>query len=118
LKKGDLIVRINHDEVINDGYYQFILEENFEFCGFVVPKGFRTDFASIPKIFWSILPPDGKYILASVVHDYLYTVKPCSRKEADRIFLKLMKISKCSKIRCYILYYCVRLFGFIRWKKK
>jgi hypothetical protein len=38
----------------------------------VVPKGFETDFASVPRVFWTIIPPDGKYTKAAVVHDYLY----------------------------------------------
>ncbi|WP_250530524.1 DUF1353 domain-containing protein, partial [Caballeronia sp. ATUFL_F1_KS4A] len=27
----------------------------------IVPTGFVTDLASIPRIFWSVLPPDGDY---------------------------------------------------------
>lgn len=37
-----------------------------------VPKGFVTDFASIPQLFWNILPPWGVYGKACIVHDYLY----------------------------------------------
>ena len=32
----------------------------------IVPKGLSTDFASIPQIFWSIAPPDGKYTAAAI----------------------------------------------------
>ena len=37
-----------------------------------VPKGFVTDGASIPRIFWVYLPRHGKYTKAAVVHDFLY----------------------------------------------
>ena len=37
-----------------------------------VPIGFVTDLASIPRIFWSILRPDGAYTYPAIVHDYLY----------------------------------------------
>lgn len=37
-----------------------------------VPVGFVTDFASIPRMFWSIMPPEGWYGKAAVLHDYLY----------------------------------------------
>jgi hypothetical protein len=37
-----------------------------------VPAGFVTDFASIPRPFWSILPTWGKYGPPAVVHDFLY----------------------------------------------
>jgi hypothetical protein len=36
----------------------------------IVPKGFVTDFASIPRPFWSIVPTWGKYGPPAVVHDY------------------------------------------------
>ncbi|ECG8634089.1 DUF1353 domain-containing protein, partial [Salmonella enterica subsp. salamae] len=37
-----------------------------------VPAGFVTDLATIPRIFWSLMPPDGKYAKAAIIHDYLY----------------------------------------------
>lgn len=37
----------------------------------VVPKGFVTDFASIPQPLWSLgLSPHGQYSRAAVIHDY------------------------------------------------
>src|SRR5437868_748210 len=38
----------------------------------VVPAGFVTDFASIPRAFWSGMSPHGQYSRAAVLHDYLY----------------------------------------------
>ena len=39
----------------------------------VVPKGFVTDFASIPQPLWALgLSPHGQYSRAAIVHDYLY----------------------------------------------
>jgi hypothetical protein len=37
-----------------------------------VEAGFTTDFASVPKIFWNLLPPTGWYGKAAVIHDKLY----------------------------------------------
>lgn len=37
-----------------------------------VPAGLITDLATIPRIFWILLPPDGKYAKAAIIHDYLY----------------------------------------------
>jgi len=48
-----------------------------------LPKGFVTDFASIPRVFWSVLPRDGDYVYAAVIHDYLYWIQSTSREEAD-----------------------------------
>lgn len=36
-----------------------------------VPAGYLTDGASVPKIFWNIIPPWGLYGQAAVVHDIL-----------------------------------------------
>lgn len=38
---------------------------------FTVPKGFVTDLASVPSVFWSVLRPDGEYAYAAILHDYL-----------------------------------------------
>ena len=38
----------------------------------VVPRGFVTDLASIPRPLWSWLPPDGPWAKAAVIHDFLY----------------------------------------------
>ncbi|EAA2596645.1 hypothetical protein DNM18_25345, partial [Salmonella enterica subsp. enterica] len=34
-----------------------------------VPKGFITDHATIPRIFWILLPPDGRYAKAAIIHE-------------------------------------------------
>lgn len=38
----------------------------------IVPRGFVTDLASIPRPLWSWLPPDGPWAKAAVIHDFLY----------------------------------------------
>ena len=53
-----------------------------------VPKGFVTDLASIPRLFWTIFPPAAAYSYPAIIHDYLYWFQPCSRETADNI-LKL-----------------------------
>ena len=55
-----------------------------------VPKGFVTDFASIPYGVTAFFLPTGQYARAAVVHDYLYWSQTCSRAQADLIFLLAM----------------------------
>jgi len=81
----------------------------------VVPKGFVTDFASVPRLFWRIVPPWGVYSPAAVVHDYLYHNGALSRKESDRIFLKLMKRLDVPLWKRTVMYLAVRLFGWSAW---
>lgn len=38
-----------------------------------VPKGYITDFASIPRIVWPISPPHGSLAMASLPHDWGYS---------------------------------------------
>ena len=52
----------------------------------VVPRGFVTDLASVPSLFWSYLPKTGKYLSAAVLHDFLYWDNRCSQAEADAVF--------------------------------
>jgi hypothetical protein len=52
-----------------------------------------TDFASIQRAFWRVLPPPGKYNRAAVVYDFLYRVAtiPVTRAEADAVFRDAME---------------------------
>ena len=80
----------------------------------VVPAGFVSDFASVPRIFWSWIPPHGRYLWASVVHDFLYHVGAPSgitRAEADHVFYQMMLHAGVSKWRARIMYGAVRVGG-------
>ncbi len=80
-----------------------------------VPAGFITDFASVPRPFWAIIPRWGKHGNAAVIHDYLYWVQTRSRKESDDIFLEAMTALNVRKITRTVMYWAVRLFGWIAW---
>jgi len=84
-----------------------------------VPKGFITDFASIPKFAWSIIgAPTGKYGKAAVIHDYLYHTLQYSRKKSDDIFYEAMGISGVPDAKRRIMYLAVRMFAWIIWNKR
>jgi Protein of unknown function (DUF1353) len=80
-----------------------------------VPVGFVTDFASIPRIFWSALRPDGNYTHPAVVHDYLYWTQSTSREDADDIFRIMMEDFSISAVTSTAIYSAVRVFGGIAW---
>lgn len=77
--------------------------------------GFMTDFASIPRIFWIILPKWGKYGNAAVIHDWLYWSQERSRAESDQIMFEAMGILAVPAWQRYPIYWAVRIFGFIAW---
>ena len=83
----------------------------------VVPKNFTTDFASVPRFFWILIPPDGLYTQAAVLHDYTYHKKLYARKYCDEIFLEAMQVLKVGKFKRWLMYQAVRRFGWIGWNK-
>lgn len=96
-------------------------EVGVDSCGrarIVVPRGFSTDFASVPRVLWSVAPPIGRHTMAAVVHDWLYYKKIGSRKWADLVFYEAMKRSSTGWWRRQIYYRAVRLFGWIFWMKE
>jgi len=82
-----------------------------------IPKDFGTDFASIPRLFWPILPPwDPKYGKPAVLHDYLYRFRIGKRSWADYIFLEAMEELKVPVWKMEVMYLAVRLFGGPAWR--
>ncbi len=80
----------------------------------VVPAGFHTDFASVPKWLWSIFPPTGFYARAALLHDWCYyrgAILGMSRWDADAMFLRQMKRDGVGSRTRYTLWLAVRLFG-------
>ena len=79
----------------------------------VVPPGYRTDFASIPRFMWRILPPGGRYREAAVIHDYLCDVEPkiCDHDEAALVFAEAMAALGVRKWKRHLMTWAVRKFG-------
>ena len=80
-----------------------------------VAIGFQTDFATIPRPFWVILPKWGRYGNATVIHDWLYWVQTRARREADAILLEAMDVLDVTSLVKYPMYWAVRLFGWLAW---
>ena len=79
---------------------------------YTVPVGFKTDFASIPKIFQSIIADSESDIRdAAVIHDWLYSTGFVPRLEADRILRAAMLELGASRLKAYVVFLAVRLGG-------
>lgn len=78
-----------------------------------VPRGFETDFASVPRVLWWLVPPCGPWAPAALVHDYLYRVEWASvtRAEADAVFRVGMVEGGCGRATAWAMWLAVRLFG-------
>ena len=81
-------------------------------CIVVVPKGFISDAASIPRLLWPLFPPDGPWLRASVIHDYLYSID-CPRWMSDAIFRNVMRADGVPLWKRWPIFYAVRIFGWM-----
>ena len=81
-----------------------------------VPAGFVTDFASVPRIFQSIIPSWGKFGKASVLHDFCYSINFNSRRWSDIMFRKAMIASGTPTWKVNLMYWAVRVAGGFAWR--
>ena len=102
--------------------YSFQLTESFmvsvDSRTLIIPRGFITDLASIPRFLWSFYSPtEVSTILPAVLHDYLYgCVSEYNRYEADNIFYYALRENGVSKWKALKYYYGVRIFGASHYK--
>src|ERR1700728_3780525 len=80
-----------------------------------VPTGFVTDLASIPRVFWSLLRPDGEYAYAAIIHDYLYWTQTTTREVADHILKFAMEDFGVSSVSVTAIFDAVRVGGKSAW---
>lgn len=104
----------------NDGTHWIVVEPVVYWIGntkyrIEVPKGFVTDFASVPYGVTAFFLPTGQYSRAAVIHDYLYWTQRCSREQADRIFLLAMIESDVPYTTRSTIYRTVRARGESSW---
>ena len=107
---------------IDDKYWEVMEDYYYKTSRGVirVPKGFRTDYASVPRIFRNIINSYGKHGRAAVVHDWLYSSQckiDVTREEADKIFLEIMKECGVGSIKRNLMYRMVRIFGASHFRK-
>lgn len=108
-------------ELLPDGRWRLrrnLVYESARHGRIVVPEGFVTDFASVPRVpavYW--LTGNAAH-QAAVVHDWLYRRQTVSRRTADAV---LLEASACSlprepRWRRVVMWAGVRLFGWIAWR--
>lgn len=85
---------------------------------YMVPKGFITDLASIPKALRGLIEVNGKHRKAAVLHDYLYCSQILAREDADALFLEAMELLGVSTVLRNAMWLGVRSFGGLYWNKR
>jgi len=86
----------------------------------LVPPLFLSDGLSIPRLFRSIFSKSPSYIYAGIAHDYCYRILPnkMTRKQADKLFLKIMKGYGVGFFTRRAIYRAVRLGARSNWRVK
>lgn len=84
----------------------------------IVPVGYRTDLASVPRLAWRIVPRD--HVQArrpAVVHDFIYTnlTHRFTKREADRIFHAALLEEGMNKALAWLMLAAVRIGGRGNW---
>src|ERR1700744_1617053 len=85
-----------------------------------ISSGYLTDGASVPRLFWSLLPPWGDYGQAAVVHDKLCetltvvhaetgAIVAIDRAQADKAFKQAMEVLQVPQWKRNVMYIAVRV---------
>ena len=95
---------------------RFELVEDYRYGDVIVPKSYKTNGANVPRLFWSIFPPNSpEYLSAVVAHDYL-----CDKgfyKLADETLKEMMSELGVAKWKIYCFYYSCRIWHKIKYGK-
>lgn len=92
-----------------------------------IRRGFRTDLATSPRIFWAWIPPFGTYEKATVLHDWLCVQlqkwhmwlesersglapdpPPCSSVDTDGLFRRVMHEGGVGFVKRWVMWAAVR----------
>jgi len=61
---------------------------------YIVPVGFKFDWASIPRILWVLFAPvEPKTISSAALHDFLVRTKICWYRKTNCLFYKALRTS-------------------------
>ena len=107
--------------VRRDGGYELLssfgYHSNVAGRAFIVPAGFITDLASIPRVFRWLFTGHGKSREPSVIHDFLYRQRH-PRKQADKVFREALGVAGMSLMARQAMYLAVRSGGWVYYMKQ
>ena len=96
---------------------RFVVLKPYLYKDIQVPIGFMTNGANIPRVFWSVIPPNKTDNLpAVVVHDYL-----CKKEEyekADRYFNEILMDTQVNVLERVVLVNAVKAYHKVKYGGK
>ena len=101
------------DDVINEGQGEWALIDPLAYTDnkgneYVVPAGFTSDYASVPRRPVAFLLAGCTAHRASVLHDWLIRTNYCPREQADELFREAMESVGVPPWRVGMMYRAVR----------
>lgn len=118
---GPTIVKLEREEteriagLYADLSYHSLMPYQGQPVSFVVPKGYHTDGASIPRWIRWLIGPFEAHTSAAVAHDWLYDGHITDRATADLIFLEAMRLCGVHTWKRVLMYAAVRVGGGRGW---
>ncbi len=98
-------------QVTKQGRNSWELIEDWHTPYGVIPKGFTSNGANVPRIFWWFVHPAGILFEAAVVHDYYYKHALESKAYADNIFRLVAQHHGASRIEATLAHKAVKWIG-------
>jgi hypothetical protein len=83
----------------------------------IIPKGFVTDFGSVPKVLQLFVNPQGKAKAAFVLHDYLYRVQVTTQLMSDSFLNEGMIVLGVNWFQRFMVYRGLRIGGWSAWSE-
>lgn len=80
-----------------------------------IPTTYKTDLSSSPRWLWALVAPYGNFLLAAIIHDYLYSMNIGGRRYADREMLLWSVVINGNQWDNFLRYVAVRWFGRSWW---
>jgi len=96
--------------------FEFVVTMFGESNTFVVPAGFWTDFASVPRVFWGLISPYDLGV-GPIPHDFGYFTGHQNREYWDDVFLAAMQQDAIKTWRAIAAHKAVRYFGWAVWDR-
>ncbi|MCW5799949.1 MAG: hypothetical protein LZF60_340100 [Nitrospira sp.] len=134
--EADLVPKLPVPVVTHDGHLWVVAEDcryaALDGSAITAKRGFKSDLASIPRLFWAIIASFELSLVAPIMHDLIYRgggtvilpdgeVTPAgrlfSRRDADDLFLELMTRSNVAYWKRNVAYLAVRAFGQSSWQE-
>ena len=113
-------------KLLRTGPTTAVLLESVELFGVVIPEGYTTDGASVPRAVYNIIARFTDALPAALVHDIRYDppenvyglkVRALRRSEADSEFYRNLRSSGVSRRRAWLAYSAVRAGGWVPWNR-